>query len=245
MFLDREIMKIYTTLAGKDSAICFGASKWWLWKQRYLCSRTIFEMFAKNSSQTFQVRSRSALVLTWLQSDTSQSRAQKITLPQILPPPWQPLKSIITCERVFLIVFASRIHLAPRKHRWIFLGLVYYDATNVNFTENPLTSTGFEQTDSLLSQRHLPRFQNALRCTIFHLTDVPGFHQETFSNAARKTEGEKVAYASMHPLSMIQSSTHALTPLPDSSNRLFALLSFSLCFYIFARGAKVSCAIKL
>ena len=186
-----------------------------------------------------------AAVLAWLQSDTSQSRAQTITLPQILPPPWQPLKSIITCEKVFLIVFASRIHLAPRKHRWIFLGLVYYDATNVNFTENLLTSTGFEQTDSLLSQWHLPRFQNALQCTIFHFTDVPGFHQETFSNAARKTEGEKVAYASMHPLSMIQSSTHALTPLPDSSNRLFALLLFSLRFFIFARGAKVSCAMKL
>ena len=90
--------------------------------------------------------------------------------------------------------------------------------------KKPLTSTGFEQTDSLLSQWHLPRFQNALQCTIFHLTDVPGFHQETFSNAARKTEGEKVAYASMHPLSMIQSSTHALTSLPDSSNRLFSLM---------------------
>ena len=61
MFLDGEIMKIYTTLAGKDSAICFGASKWWPWKQRYLCSITIFEMLAKNSSQTSQVRSRSAL----------------------------------------------------------------------------------------------------------------------------------------------------------------------------------------
>ena len=122
---------------------------------------------------------------------------------------------------------------------------MYYDATNVNFTENPLTSTVFEQTDSLLSQWHLPRFQNALQCTIFHLTDVPGFPEETFSLAGRKTEGENVAYASMHPLSMIQSSTHALTPLPDSSNRLFALLSFSLCFSIFARGAKVSCAMKL
>ena len=38
---------------------------------------------------------------------------------------------------------------------------MYYDATNVNFTENPLTSPEFEQTDSLLSQWHLPWFQNA------------------------------------------------------------------------------------
>ena len=107
---------------------------------------------------------------------------------------------------------------------------MYYDATNINFTENPLTSTVFEQTDSLLSQWHLLRFQNALQCTIFHLTDVPGFPEETLSFAGRKTEGEKVAYASMHPLSMIQSSTHALTPLPDSSNQFFALLLSSLFF---------------
>ena len=149
------------------------------------------------------------------------------------------------CEIVFFIVFASRIHLAPRKHRLIFHGFVYYDATNVNFTENPLTSTKLEQTDSLLSQWHLLRFQNVSQCTIFHFTDVPGFHKEKFSFAARKTEGDNVAYASMHPLSMIQSSTHALTPLPDSSGRLFALLSFSLCFSTFARGAKVSCALRL
>ena len=119
---------------------------------------------------------------------------------------------------------------------------MYYDAANVNFTGNPLTSTVFEQTDSLLSQWHLPRFQNALQCTIFHLTDVPGFPEKTFSFAGRKTEGENVAYASMHPLSMIQSSTHALAPLPDSSNRLFALLSFSLCFfYFYTRGQSELC----
>ena len=139
----------------------------------------------------------------------------------------------------FWIVFASWVHLATRKHRWIFHGLVFYDATNVNFTENPLTSTVFEQTDSLLSQWHLPRFQNALQCTIFHLTDVPGFPEETFSFAGRKTEGENVAYASMHPLSMIQSSTHALTwPLPDSSNHLFALLLSSLFFLFLHEGPK-------
>ena len=185
-----------------------------------------------------------AAVLTWLQSDTSQSRAQTITLPQILPPPWQSLKSIITCEIVFLTVFASRIHLATRKHRWIFHGFVYYDATNVNFTENPLTSPEFEQTESLLSQWHLPWFQNALQCTIFHLTDVPGFHEEKFYFAARKTEWDNVAYASMHPFSVIQSSTLALTPLPDSSNHVFSLFSFSLCFSVFSRGAKVSCAMN-
>ena len=100
----------------------------------------------------------------------------------------------------FWIVFASWVHLATRKHRWIFHGLVYYDATNVNLTENPLTSTVFEQTDSLLSQWHLPRFQNALQCTISHLTDVPGFHEEKFYFAARKTEWDNVAYASMHRL---------------------------------------------
>ena len=69
--------------------------------------------------------------------------------------------------------------------------------------------------------------------------------EKTFSFAGRKTEGENVAYASMHLLSIIQSSTHALAPLPDSSNHLFSLLSFSLCFSIFTRGAKVSCAMKL
>ena len=145
----------------------------------------------------------------------------------------------------FLTVFASRIHLATRKHRWIFHGFVYYDTTNVNFTENPLTSPEFEQTESLLSQWHLPWFQNALQCTIFHLTDVPDFHEEKFYFAARKTEWDNVAYASMHPFSMIQSSTLALTPLPDSSNHLFSLFSFSLCFSVFSRGAKVSCAMKL
>ena len=249
MFLDGEIMKIYTTLAGKDSAICFGASKWWLWKQRYLCSRTIFEMLAKNSSQTSQVRSRSVLGSRYSLNMTTKRYKSKQSANDYATSNFTTTVTALEIHynmwKSFLIVFASRIHLAPRKHRWIFHGLVYYDATNVNFTENPLTSTGFEQTDSLLSQWHLPRFQNALQCTIFHFTDVPGFHQETFSNAARKTEGENVAYASMHPLSMIQSSTHALAPLPDSSNRLFALLSFSLCFSIFARGAKVSCAIKL
>ena len=144
----------------------------------------------------------------------------------------------------FVTVFASRIYWATRKHCWIFHGFVYYDTTNVNFTENPLTSPEFEQTDSLLSQWHLPWFQNALQCTIFHLTDVPDFHEEKFYFAARKTEWDNVAYASIHPFSMIQSSTLALTPLPDSSNLLFSLFSFSLCFSVFSQGAKVSCAMN-
>ena len=144
----------------------------------------------------------------------------------------------------FVTVFASRIYWATRKHCWIFHGFVYYDTTNVNFTENPLTSPEFEQTDSLFSQWHLPWFQNALQRTIFHLTDVPDFHQEKSYFTARKTEWDNVAYASIHPFSMIQSSTLALTPLPDSSNLLFSLFSFSLCFSVFSQGAKVSCAMN-
>ena len=42
--------------------MCFRASKRWVWKKkRYLCNREIFKMLAKNSSQTSQVRYRSAL----------------------------------------------------------------------------------------------------------------------------------------------------------------------------------------
>ena len=118
---------------------------------------------------------------------------------------------------------------------------MYYDATNVNFTENPLTSPEFEQTDSLLSQWHLPWFQNALQCTIFHLTDVPDFHEEKFYFAARKTERDNVAYASMHPFSMIQSSTLALTPLQDTSNHLFSVFIFALFFCFFTRGQSELC----
>ena len=162
MFLDGEIMKIYTTLAGKDSAICFGASKWWLWKQRYLCSRTIFEMLAKNSSQTSQVRSRSALGSRCSlnmttkrykskQSTNDYATSNFTTTVTVLKIHCNMWKSFFAC---FCVSSSPSTEETPLNFPWP----VYYDATNVNFTENPLTSSEFEQTDSLLSQWQLPWF---------------------------------------------------------------------------------------
>ena len=218
-------------------------------KKRCLRSRTIFKMFAKNSSQTSQVRSRSALGSRCSLNMTIKRYKSKQSANDYATSNFTTTVTVLEIHNnmwksFFFTVFSSRIHWATRKHCWIFHGFVYYDATNVNFTENPLTSPEFEQTESLLSQWHLPWFQNALQCTIFHLTDVPDFHEEKFYFAARKTEWDNVAYASIHPFSMIQSSTLALTPLPDSSNHLFSLFSFSLCFSVFSRGAKVSGAMN-
>ena len=161
MFLDGAILKIFTTFE-KIARYALGLPSGGFKNKDIYVAEQIFEMFAKNSSQTCQVRSRSALGSCCSLNMTTKRYKSKqstndyatsnftttVTVLEIHCNMW---KSFFAC---FCVSSSPSTEETPLNFPWP----VYYDATNVNFTENQLTSSEFEQTDSLLSQWQLPRF---------------------------------------------------------------------------------------
>ena len=203
-------------------------------------------MLAKNSSQTSQVRSRSALGSRCSLNMTIKRYKSKQSANDYATSNFTTTVTVLEIHNnmwksFFFYCFFVPNSLSNEETLLNFPWLRVLWRNKRKLYRKP-TDQPWVRTDWIAS---LPMaFALVSKRVTVHNLSFDGCAWLSWRKILFRTEWDNVAYASMHPFSMIQSSTLALTPLPDSSNHLFSLFSFSLCFSVFSRGAKVSCAIN-